>query len=123
MNKPKVGFKEEISDLFPPAAFEDFEYLKKGKVFEYEGGIVIKVTRVDRKNKRAWGEHIELVNHNKGFSHYGHNLDSTEEAIKQYGVPYCTDCETPVSEMASNEGHKKAQDREDRTLSDGTIIE
>lgn len=113
--------KEEITDLIDPKAYGD-ENFKKGLVLKFSQA-TIRVTRVDRKNKRAWGEHMELVNHNKGFSHYGHNLDSTEETIKEYGVPFCTDCEIPVSEMANNEGHKKAQEREDRTLSDGTIIE
>ncbi len=106
--------KEEITDLIDPKSYEDLNF-KKGLVLRFAQA-TIKVTRVDRKNKRSWGEHVSLVNNNKGFSHYGHIIDATQEP------PFCEDCETPVSEMASNEGHKKAQDRADRILEDGTEI-
>jgi len=113
--------KENISDLIDPKAYKDPKF-KKGLVLKFSEA-TIRITRVDRKNEKTWGEHIKLVNNNKGFSHYEHHLDSTSDMLKEYGVPYCSDCEIPVSEMANNVGHKKAQDREDARLSDGTIIE
>lgn len=107
--------KEEITDMIMDQAYDDPKF-KKGFVLKFANA-TIKITRVDRKNKRSWGEHIKLINHNKGMSHYGHIIDATQNP------PFCEDCEVYVDELATKEGHKKAQDREDRTLSDGTIIE
>lgn len=123
-NKAPIGFKEEITDILTPDGCKSGEY-KKGQLlkFEHEGSVTcIKITRIDRKNGRAWGEHIEPVNNNVALSHYGHNLDATEEAIREYRVPYCTDCEMPVNSEASAEGKRKVQEREERTLEDGTEI-
>ncbi len=123
--KNMVGFKEEITDILTAEGIRSGEF-KKGQMlkFEYEGSqTCIKITRLDKKNGRAWGEHIEPVNNNIALSHYGHNLDATEEAIRQYRVPYCTDCETPVSLEATPEGKRKVETREENTLEDGTEIE
>ncbi|UOF80581.1 hypothetical protein [Caudoviricetes sp.] len=123
--KNMVGFKEEITDILTAEGVRSGDF-KKGQMlkFEYEGSVTcIKITRIDRKNGRAWGEHIEPINNNVALSHYGHNIDTTEETIKEYRVPYCTDCEMPVNNEASDEGKKKAEEREENTLEDGTIIE
>lgn len=122
--KNLVGFKEEITDILTADGIRSGEF-KKGQLlkFEYEGSVTcIKITRLDRKNGKAWGEHIEPVNNNVALSHYGHNLDATEEAIREYRVPYCTDCEMPVNAEASADGKRKVQEREDGRLEDGTEI-
>lgn len=122
--KNLVGFKEEITDILTADGIRSGEF-KKGQLlkFEYEGSVTcIKITRLDRKNGKAWGEHIEPVNNNVALSHYGHNLDATEEAIREYRVPYCTDCEVPVNAEASADGKRKVQEREDGRLEDGTEI-
>lgn len=122
--KNLVGFKEDISDILTADGIRSGEF-KKGQLlkFEYEGSVTcIKITRLDRKNGKAWGEHIEPVNNNVALSHYGHNLNTTKKTIREYRVPYCTDCEMPVNAEASADGKRKAQEREDNTLEDGTVI-
>ena len=106
-----MGKKEEITDLISD---EGIRNLKKGQVlkFNYEGSITaIRITRVDRKAMRIWGEHINLAEPGKGFSHYGHNLDVTPETVNAYGYPYCEDCEMPVNEQGTLEGDNIAQER------------
>lgn len=122
--KNMVGFKEEISDILTAEGIRSGEF-KKGQMlkFEYEGSqTCIKITRIDRKNGRAWGEHIEPVNNNIALSHYGHNLDATEETIREHRVPFCTDCEIPVSTEATIDGKRKVEEREENTLEDGTVV-
>jgi hypothetical protein len=122
---------EEITDMMADKAYvakdEDGEFVfHEGKVlkFNFEGSITtLKITKIDRKNKRMWAEHVELVNQVVVRSHYGHNVDSTEEAMKEYGVPFCTDCQVPVNEESTEDGEVKALERAENTLSDGTIIE
>lgn len=124
-SKNLIGMKEEITDILDPANIVAGRF-KKGQVlkFDYEGTITtIKITKLDRKNGRAWGQHVELINYKTGFSHYGHLIDATDEAHKQYGAPFCQECEVPVSEPATEDGEKRALDRQDRTLEDGTVIE
>lgn len=103
-----MGKKEEITDIFPePEAIAQF---KVGQILKFADGTQIKITR--KTKTRIWGEHIELLDMDTGMSHYGHNLDVTEEAIQQYGVPYCTDCEIPVRNRATMTGDMKAMKRE-----------
>lgn len=97
--------REEITDIITPEAFDDPEF-KKGIVLKMEKA-TIRLTRVDRKNKRVWGEHIVMVDSKPVDTHLGHNVDTSEEVIFIHGVPYCTDCSMPVSEEA-----KKEQDNE-----------
>lgn len=113
--------KEEISDFIKDEAYEDPAF-KKGLVLKLQYA-TIKITKVDRKNKRCWGEHIVLIDQKTGFSHYGHLLDSTDDTIKKYGVPYCTECEVPISQASTEDGEVKAAERQERTLEDGTVIE
>lgn len=119
-----MGKKEEITDLISEKGMDK---LKKGQLlkFDYEGSITaIVITRIDRKNKRIWGEHTELGDQGAVMSHYRHAVDSTPETMAKYnGVAYCTDCEVPVSEYSTEDGDVKALNRADRTLEDGTIIE
>lgn len=93
--------REEITDIITPEAFDDPEF-KKGIVLKMEQA-TIRITRVDRKNKRVWGEHIVMVEASNVDSHYGHNVDASEEAIFIQGSPYCTDCNMPVSQMSKKE--------------------
>lgn len=127
---PNQGLREEITDMMADKAYTAKDSNGKfvfhvGKVlkFSYEGSITsIRVTRIDRKNKRMWGEHVELVDPNIVKSHYGHNVDSSAEALKKYDVPFCTDCQVPVNQDSNEDGEVKAADRKDRTLADGTEI-
>lgn len=32
------------------------------------------------------------------MNHYGHNIDVSDETIKIYEAPYCTDCDEVVTE-------------------------
>lgn len=129
-----MGKREEITDLFAGSdAFytdkeKDGKYrMYKGKLlkFSYEGSIVpIVITRIDRKNKRVWGEHVELGEQQTVMSHFRHNVDSTVETMAEHnGVAFCTDCGVPVNQPSTEDGEVKAADRRDRTLADGTPIE
>lgn len=126
-----MGKKEEITDMMSAKSYyardDNGEYMfHKGKVlkFKMEDKVTsIKITRIDRKNMRMWGEHIELHSREVVYGHRQHNVDATEETTKQYGSPFCTDCEVPVTEPATMDGDIKATERRDRTLSDGTPIE
>lgn len=125
MTKKSMPVKEEITDLFNPSVYDDRNewgkyvfYKGRVLVFNFEGSTTnIKITRIDRKNKRMWGEHIELHDQNIVRSHYRHNVDATVDP------PFCTDCEVPVSEPATEDGEKKYLDRKDQRLADGTPIE
>lgn len=112
--------KEEISDMITPEAYDDPEF-KKGLVLKFTKA-TLKITKVDRKNKRTWAEHISLVDQKIGLSHYGHLVDTTGEAMEEHGSPYCTECEVPITEEATRDGKTKAAYRQERTLSDGTEI-
>lgn len=104
-----MGKKEEITDIFPePQAIAQ---LKVGTVLKFADGTQIKVTR--KTKTRIWGEHVELLDMDTGMSHYGHNLDTTQEALQEYGVPYCQDCEVAVRNQATTTGNMKAMQRED----------
>lgn len=121
-----MGKKEEITDLFTGSVSfytdksEDGKYLMhKGKLlkFDYEGSeIAIVITKIDRKNRRVWGEHTELGDERATMSHYGHNVSLLDNS------PFCTDCEVPMTEFSTEDGEVKARNRADRTLSDGTEI-
>lgn len=50
--------KEEISDMIMPQAYDDINF-KPGLVLKFTKAS-IRITKVDRKNKRTWGEHIQL---------------------------------------------------------------
>lgn len=112
--------KEEITDLIKDEAYEDLDF-KKGTLLKFTSATIV-VTRVDRKNHRTWGRHTSTVSKNLALSHYKHNVDITEETQKQYGAPYCTDCEIPLSQEATTKGKIKDTDRDERTLEDGTEI-
>lgn len=103
-----MGKKEEITDIFPTP--EAIKKIKVGTVLKFDSGVQIKVTR--KTKTRIWGEHVELLDMDTGMSHYGHNLDVTEEALQEYGVPYCQDCEIPVRNRATTTGDMKAMQRE-----------
>ncbi len=123
---PKAGFKEEITDIMSDKVYTQkvngsFVFYK-GKVLKFAQA-TIKITRIDRVNKRVWGEHIEMVANDTVYGHYGHNVDTTGEALEEYGKPYCTDCEVVITEPATKEGEAKFLHRRDNTLADGTEIE
>lgn len=114
---------EDIKSRYTPKNFKNMN-LVVGRIlkFNYEGSPVnLKITKIEKG--RYWAEHVTLVDQTIVRGHYGHDVDITEESKAEYGAPYCTDCGVVVTEPATEDGEVKAQDRADRSLSDGTIIE
>lgn len=110
-----MGKKENLSDMMIDRAYTDKDENGKyvfhvGKVlkFDYEGSpIHIKITRIDRKNKKMWGEHIALYDFDTGMSHYGHDVDvSDSEHI------FCRDCNVEIDQPATEEGEVKSIQRQ-----------
>lgn len=125
-----MGKIEEITDIITELkknyTARNFKKLNLvvGQVmkFSYEGSPVnLKITKIE--DGRYWAEHIELMPIGVGFSHYGHNIDSSEEAIRDWGVPYCTDCMRPVNEQGTQIGDKLAANRNEIELTKKTIAE
>lgn len=114
---------EEITDIidelkarYTPENFKKMG-IKKGKVLTFgtpEEPVVLEITKVAKG--RYWAQHIQLHEKSNVISHYRHNVDATEDP------PYCTDCEVPVSEIATPQGKKKFEARKEQYLSDGTFI-
>jgi len=117
-----MGRKENLSDMMIDRFYtdrgEDGQYKHKvGTVlkFDYEGShTYIKITKIDRKNKKLWGEHIKLYDFNTGMSHYGHDVDTSDtEHI------FCRDCQVEIDQASTEDGEVKAltrqqqQDQED----------
>lgn len=103
--------KEEITDLIDPDAYQDPTF-KKGIVLKFQQA-TIKITKIDRKNQRTWGEHIVLVSGKTVGTHDGHDVDSGKGAYDEYGIPFCNDCQVPVDEESTEDGEVKAKDRAD----------
>jgi hypothetical protein len=81
-----------------------------GKVlkFDYEGTpIHIRITKIDRKNKKMYGEHISLYDFNTGMSHYGHDVDASDKEHI-----FCRDCQVEIDQPATEEGEVKAIQRQ-----------
>lgn len=116
------GEREEITDLIADAAYRPIKDggIKPGQLLKFQYAN-IKVTKVDRKNKRVWGVHVQLSQHKNVSSHTGHDVDVTQNP------PFCRDCEVPVTEHSTEDGDKKFLDRRDdeerNMLSDGTRID
>lgn len=115
---------EEITDIINQIkeryTDENFEKMniKVGKVLTFgtnEDPTVLEITKI--KDGRYWAEHIQLHDPTVVSSHLRHNVDATGE------VPYCTDCEVPVSYPATKAGRAKYELRKERHLSDGTPID
>lgn len=114
---------EQLKTRYTPKNFKKLD-IKVGKVltFDYEGTPVpLEITAI--VEGRYWAKHVELHEPNVVSSHYRHNVDSTEETIREYGVPFCQDCEIPVSQEATREGRERYETRKERYLSDGTPID
>lgn len=102
-----MGKKEDLTDMMIDRAYTDRDengkyVFYKGRVltFSYEGSpIHIKITRIDRKNKKMYGERIALYDFNTGMSHYGHEVDTTDTAHI-----YCNDCKVEIDQPATEEG-------------------
>lgn len=88
----------DIIDMSKPKAQKDV-IVGATLTFNYEGSLhSYKVMRLP-KNGRVWVKPILLINPD----HYGHNVDVTDEAVKEYGTYYCSDCETPVTQPSKFE--------------------
>lgn len=112
MVKPKI---EEISDIIPDKLWENPDF-KADFVLRFADDTTLKVTKINRKSKRVWARHVELVEQIVANTHFGHAVDVTEEP------PYCSDCEVYITDGATPEGKTKAEERDANTLSDGTKI-
>lgn len=106
--------KEEITDMISDEAYADPEF-KKGILLKFERAN-IKITKVDRKNKRTWGEHVQLANGVVVNTHDGHDVTGGGPG----DFPYCNDCQVHINEPSTEDGDKKALDRQDASL-DPTI--
>ena len=96
---------------------------KVGRVmtFNYEGSLTtLEITRIE--DGKWFAKHVELHEPNTVASHYHHNVNTTEETVREYGSPYCSDCEVPVSQPATLEGKKTYETRKENYLPDGTYI-
>lgn len=100
-----MGKREEITDLIKPEAFDDPKF-KKGLLLKFTKASIV-ITRVDRKNKRVWGEHQKTYEFNTAISHYGHNVEKNDD-----GSAYCNDCMTEIDQAATEEGEVKAIQRQ-----------
>ena len=72
-----------------------------GKVltFNQEGSLhSYKVMKLG-KDGNVWVRPINLMNPD----HYGHDVDTSEDAVTMYGTYYCKDCETPVTQPSKFE--------------------
>lgn len=98
--------REEITDMIVPEAYDDPKF-KKGLVLKFTKA-TLRLTKVDRKNKRVWAEHINLYDFNTGMSHYGHDIDTSDPARI-----YCNDCKLEISNEATMEGEIKATHRQE----------
>lgn len=126
----KQGQKEEITDIMSDKVYTQkvggqFVF-HKGKVLKFARA-TIKITRIDRINKRMWGEHIALHEQDTVISHVGHDVDSTGDALEKHGKPWCNDCNGPITEKSTAAGDAKAKARRDdadlHILEDGTRVE
>lgn len=97
--------KEEITDVIAPEAFEDKKF-KKGLVLKFAKA-TLKITKVDRKNKRVWAEHVSMYDIDTAMGHYGHDV-----AQQPDGTVFCNDCGSEIDQNATEEGEVKAITRD-----------
>lgn len=88
--------REEISDVVPPELFDDPKF-KPGFVMVFAMA-TLKITKVDRLNKRVWAKHVNLIDSEIMDSHIGHDVDDSKAMTNKYGCPFCRSCNVPVSE-------------------------
>lgn len=103
-----VNFKEEITDILTPEGIRSGLYTK-GQLLKFETA-TLKITKLDKKNGRAWGEHIKTVNGTIANTHDGHNVTGGGPG----DLPFCKDCKVNINEPSTEDGDKKALDRKDR---------
>lgn len=97
--------REEITDVISDEAFTDKNF-KKGLVLKFKTA-TLKITRVDRKNKRVWAEHVSMYDIDTAMGHYGHDV-----VQQPNGTVYCNDCGSEINENATEEGEVKAVTRD-----------
>lgn len=101
------NFKEEITDILTAEGIRSGLY-EKGQLLKFETA-TLKITKIDKKNGRAWGEHIKTVNGQIVNSHDGHDVGGGGPG----DLPYCNDCKVNIDEPSTEDGEKKALDRKD----------
>lgn len=106
--------REEISDVIPDKLWEHPDF-KAGYVLRFDEA-TLKITKINRRAKRVWAEHVQLVERIVANTHDNHHIDLTGSP------PYCLDCKVYVDEPATAEGKAKLEKRQEGMLSDGTKI-
>ena len=101
------NFKEEITDILTPEGIRSGLY-EKGQLLKFQTA-TIKITKLDKKNGRAWGEHVVTVNGTVAGTHEGHDVVSTGPG----DLPFCNDCQRSINEPSTEDGEKKYLDRKD----------
>ena len=67
--------------------------------FNQEGSIhSYKVMKLG-KDGNVWVRPINLMDPN----HYEHDVDGSDETVEKYGVPYCRNCDNPVTQPSKFE--------------------
>ena len=93
--------REEITDVISPEAFDDKNF-KKGLVLKFAKA-TLKITKIDRKNKRVWAQHVSMYDIDTAMGHYGHDVQQRPD-----GTVFCNDCGTEIDQNATEEGEVKA---------------
>lgn len=87
---------EDIGDILTPKAKAR---LKRGHVLVFEredGKHFYKVTMMSH-NGRVWVREVPpIVSGDEMLEHNGHQIDATNEAVKEHGNPFCIDCQKVV---------------------------
>lgn len=111
------NFTEDISDILTKENIKAGKF-EKGQLLKFsdeDGNLTyIKIVKLNKKKGTAIGKHVQPSKTENVTSHYGHNVDSSHNTIVDWGSPYCTDCDMPVSQQALV--------TDDNHLSDGTEI-
>ena len=114
-----IGLEEDITDILTKDGIKSGQFAK-GQLLKFMSDdgtpTYIKIIKISVKKGTAMGKHIQPSKTENVSSHYGHNVDSTTSALRDYGCPFCTDCDMPVSQK-----NNKVDD--DNVLSDGTRVE
>lgn len=113
--RDRIEGEEDITDViegmkqrYTPENFKKMD-IKVGKVlkFDYEGSITtLKITRIE--GAKYFAEHIYTTDMDTGFSHYGHVVLTDPATQEKYKAAFCTDCNVPTNEPATEEGDTKA---------------
>jgi len=82
---------QDISDIISDEGRAKL-YVGQTLTFSQEGSLhSYKIMRMP-KNDKIWVKRINLITADSMTSHTGHDVDMSNETIKNYGGPYCRTC-------------------------------